>query len=163
MATRSPTKLSPRRELGFLLSDVARQLRTVVDQRASEVGMTRAQWSVLSRLERTEGLKQNDLAAIVDIAPVTLGRIVDRLMAHGLVVRQTDPEDRRINRLFLTPAAHPVLERLGAMGEAVMADALAGLDDATIGLLSVHLTTIKGNLKACHKLPAPDAGIGGSS
>ena len=160
MTTRTPTKLSPRRELGFLLSDVARQLRTVVDQRASEVGMTRAQWSVLSRLERTEGLKQNDLAAIVDIAPVTLGRIIDRLMAHGLVVRQTDPEDRRINRLFLTPAAHPVLERLSTMGEAVMCDALAGLDEMAIGLLSAHLSTIKTNLKSCNQPQASDAATG---
>ncbi len=146
-----PLLSSPRRELGFLLSDAARALRTVVDQRAREFGMTRAQWSVLARVQRSEGLKQSDLAAQIEIAPITLARIIDRLSATGLVERRHDPEDRRANRLFLLPAAVPVLEKLALTGEAVMEEALAGIDDATIRALSQHLLTIKTNLKACQK------------
>jgi len=145
---------SPRRELGFLLSDAARALRTLVDQRAREVGMTRAQWSVLVRVQRSEGLKQSDLAAQIDIAPITLARMIDRLDASGLVERRADPEDRRANRLYLTPAALPVLEKLATIGEAVMAEALDGLDDATLRALSVGLLHIKTNIKAGNKAPA---------
>lgn len=143
---------SPRRELGFLLSDAARALRTVVDQRAREFGITRAQWSVLARVQRNEGLKQSDLASQIDIAPITLARIIDRLSATGLVERRHDPEDRRANRLYLTPAALPVLENLAATGEGVMREALAGLDDAAIQALSQQLLNIKTNLKAGQKL-----------
>jgi len=149
-----PLLTSPRRELGFLLSDAARALRTVVDQRAREFGMTRAQWSVLARVQRSEGLKQTDLAAQIDIAPITLARIIDRLSATGLVERRLDPEDRRANRLYLMPAALPVLEQLAATGEAVMREALSGLDEASIHMLSAQLLQIKTNLKTCQKTPA---------
>jgi MarR family transcriptional regulator for hemolysin len=124
----------------------------VVDQRAREFGMTRAQWSVLARVQRNEGLKQSDLASQIDIAPITLARIIDRLSATGLVERRHDPEDRRANRLYLTPAALPVLENLAATGEGVMREALAGLDDAAIQALSQQLLNIKTNLKAGQKL-----------
>ena len=143
---------SPNREFGFLLSDTARALRTVVDQRAREMDMTRAQWSVLTRVERNEGLKQSDLAAQIEIAPITLGRILDKLSSLHLVERRSDPDDRRIFRLYLTPTATPVLQRLSLMGEVVMKEALAGLDDEMIGVLSSALLTIKGNLKASHKI-----------
>ena len=143
---------SPYRELGFLLSDTARALRTVVDQRAREMDMTRAQWSVLTRIQRNEGLKQSDLAAQIEIAPITLGRILDKLSLSDLVERRSDPVDRRVYRLYLTPTATPILERLSLMGEAVMKEALAGLDDEMIGALSASLLKVKGNLKASHKI-----------
>ena len=144
---------SPHREFGFLLSDTARALRTVVDQRAREIDMTRAQWSVLARIQRCEGLKQSDLAAQIDVAPITLGRILDKLSALELVERRSDPTDRRVYRLYLTQAALPVLEKLSAIGEAVMKEALAGLADDTITEFSARLLAIKANLKASHKSP----------
>ena len=144
---------SPHREFGFLLSDTARALRTVVDQRAREIDMTRAQWSVLVRIQRCEGLKQSDLAAQIDVAPITLGRILDKLSTLGLVERRSDPTDRRVYRLYLTQAALPVLEKLSAIGEAVMKEALAGLADDTITEFSARLLAIKANLKASHKSP----------
>ena len=82
--------LSPARELGFALSDVARLLRTYSDQRARELGTTRAQWAVLTRLQRCEGVKQNELAEALDLAPITLGRLIDKLTAAGLVERRDD-------------------------------------------------------------------------
>src|SRR6476619_2825006 len=95
---------SPSRELLFLISDVGRLLRTCADQRARQHGMTRAQWAVLLRLERHEGLKQSDLAEILDLQPITLTRLVDRLCENGLIERRPDPNDRRAKRLHLTPA-----------------------------------------------------------
>src|SRR5208282_2656389 len=96
------TAMSPARELGFGLHDVARLLRTYSDLRARELGTTRAQWAVLSRLYRCEGVKQNELAEALDLAPITVGRLIDKLTAAGLVERRDDATDRRANRLYLT-------------------------------------------------------------
>src|SRR3974390_1319371 len=98
------------REIGFLINDVARLLRTHADQKASQFGMTRAQWAVLVRIERCQGLKQSELAEILDLQPITLTRLIDRLCDSGLIERRADPADRRAKRLFLTPAARPVLD-----------------------------------------------------
>ncbi len=139
--------LSPARELGFALHDVARMLRTYSDQRAREVHMTRAQWAVLAKLRRAQGVKQCELANSLDLAPITLARLVDKLTASGLVERRDDAADRRANRLFLTEEAAPTLQKLDSLGEAVMARALAGLDEAAIAELTAGLQRIKTNLK----------------
>src|SRR5690349_8454719 len=115
------------RDFAFLLSDVARMLRTLADQEAREFGMTRAQWGVLFRLERSEGLKQSELAEILDIQPITLTRLIDRLCDNGLIERRNDPNDRRAKRLFLTPAARPLLDRLNVLSTAMMAQVLEGV------------------------------------
>ena len=93
------------RDLAFLLSDAARLLRTCADQEARRFGMTRAQWGVLFRLQRNEGLKQSELADLLEVQPITLTRLIDRLCDNGLIERRSDPNDRRVKRLFLTPAA----------------------------------------------------------
>src|SRR5262245_45023348 len=93
----------------ILLYDVARHMRTHADQMGRGLGLTRAQWIILVRLARQPDLSQNELAAAAEVAPITVARLVDRLEALGLVKRRTDPEDRRIWRLRLTPAAAPVL------------------------------------------------------
>lgn len=141
------TPLSPARELGFALHDVARMLRTYSDQRAREHHTTRAQWAVLARLRRCEGVKQSQLAESLDIAPITLARLIDKLTASGLVERRDDAADRRANRLFLTKEAAPTLEKLGELAEDVMARALVGLDEAAIAGLTAGLQRIKSNLK----------------
>lgn len=138
---------SRRREFAFLLHDVARLLSTLADQRVRALKMTRAQWAVLSRLERCEGIKQSELADSLDIKPITLTRLIDRLCEHGLVERRADPDDRRVKRLYLLPAARPVVERLSQLGEALMADVLAGLDEPTIELMLAHLSRAKENLR----------------
>ena len=83
---------SQNREILFTISDVGRLLRTYADQKARRHGMTRAQWAVLLRLERREGLKQSDLAEDLDIQPITLTRLVDRLCDNGLIERRRRPE-----------------------------------------------------------------------
>src|SRR5271166_4847755 len=96
----------------FLLYDVARLMRTRADQRARMRGMTRAQWVILARLDRQPGISQTEMAAIVEVEPITIARLVDRLESRGLVERKADPKDRRVWRLHLTPAATPILEEI---------------------------------------------------
>jgi MarR family transcriptional regulator, transcriptional regulator for hemolysin len=139
---------TPARELAFALYDTARLLRTYSDHRARELNTTRAQWAVLSRLQRCEGAKQNELAEALDLAPITVGRLVDKLAAADLVERRDDPADRRAHRLYLTEKAAPALRELAALAEDMMRRALAGLDDTAIRTLLDGLTTIKTNLKA---------------
>src|SRR5258708_30157353 len=105
-------KITPNREFAFTLNDVARLLRTYADHRAAEFGITRAQWAVMARLDRQEGLKQSELAEMLDLQPITLTRLLDRLGDSGLIERRPDPHDRRAQRLFPTPAARPPLGRL---------------------------------------------------
>jgi MarR family transcriptional regulator, transcriptional regulator for hemolysin len=145
-AKRAPA-FSPEREIGFALHDVARMLRTYADQRARDLNMTRAQWSVLVKLQRCEGANQSELADQLDLAPITLGRLVDKLTAAGLVERRDDAFDRRAHRLFLTDKALPTLERLGALGEELMGRALAGLEPQTLASVKHGLERIRLNLK----------------
>jgi MarR family transcriptional regulator, transcriptional regulator for hemolysin len=135
------------REIAFNISDVARLLRTYADQRAREFGMTRAQWAVLSRVERSEGLKQCELAEVLDLQPITLTRLIDRLCDGGLIERRSDPDDRRAKRLFLTPAARPVLDGLTRLGKDMMTTVLAGIEPTAVEQLLAHLLTLKTNLR----------------
>src|SRR5690348_4294546 len=116
------------REIAVGVVDVARMLRTYADQRARQFGISRAQWVVLMRLDRSEGLKQSELAEILDLQPISLTRLLDRLAGNGLIERRPDPNDRRANRLYLTPAARPLLKQLSGLGEDVMATVLGKLD-----------------------------------
>jgi MarR family transcriptional regulator for hemolysin len=135
------------RELGFALHDVARLLRTYADQRAREMSTTRAQWAVLARLQRREGASQTELACILDLTPITVVRLIDKLDAAGLVERRPDAHDRRIHRLYLTEKAVPALEMIGQLSERIMEQALAGLDEPTLTTLLLGLNRIKSNLK----------------
>jgi MarR family transcriptional regulator, transcriptional regulator for hemolysin len=111
---------------------------------------------VLARLDRFEGLKQSELAGMLDLQPITLTRLLDRLGDSGLIERRPDPHDRRAKRLFLTPAARPLLERLGGLAEELMSTALAGIDRATVKLMLANLSLAKENLR--HAIQAkPDA------
>src|SRR5258708_13695971 len=114
------------REVAFNINDVARLLKTYADQRARDFGMTRAQWAVLARVERSEGLKQCELADTLDLQPITLTRLIDRLCDGGLIERRSDPDDRRAKRLYLTPPARPVLAGLTRLGQHLMATRLPG-------------------------------------
>jgi MarR family transcriptional regulator for hemolysin len=135
------------REILFMISDVGRLLRTYADQKARLHGMTRAQWAVLLRLERLEGLKQSDLAEDLDIQPITLTRLVDRLCDNGLIERRPDPNDRRAKRLYLTPAARPLLDRIAAQVEELAETVLAGIEPAAVGVMLTQLGLTRDNLK----------------
>jgi MarR family transcriptional regulator for hemolysin len=135
------------REFAFTINDVARMLRTYADHKASQFGVTRAQWAVLARLDRFEGLKQSELAEMLDLQPITLTRLLDRLCDGGLIERRSDPNDRRAKRLFLTPAARPLLERLGELGEDMMTAALAGVPRESVEQIVAQLALVKENLR----------------
>jgi len=138
---------SRQREYAFVINDVARMLRTYADHRARQLGMTRAQWAVLARLEFNEGLKQSELAEMLDLQPITLTRLVDRLCANGLIERRPDMGDRRVKRLHLTAQARPLMDRLADLGDDLMGTVLEGYDAKTIERMITELAGVKENLK----------------
>ncbi len=131
------------RDLLFLLHDVARLLRVDADKRARAHGMTRAQWGILIWLERQPGLSQKELAEILEVEPITVARLIDRLEGRGMVERRPDPKDRRIWRLHLCPPAIPVLREIDRQ-RIDMRDLITdGLDDITIETMTEALLTMK--------------------
>jgi DNA-binding MarR family transcriptional regulator len=144
--------------LGFLISDVSRLMRKRFDERARSLGATRAQWKALFTLSRNEGLNQGSLADLLEVEPITLCRMVDRLEESGLVERRRDPADRRAWRIYLTPAAWPVIERLHAYADDLFETVLTGIDPAQREALRSSLGTIRENLSA---LPAHDEAANG--
>ena len=135
------------REFAFSLNDAARLLRTYADYKARQFGITRAQWAVLVRLDRFEGLKQSELAEMLDLQPITLTRLLDRLCDCGLIERRADPNDRRAKRLYLTATARPLLERLGDLGEEMLGTALVGIERDAVERMVAQLATMKENLR----------------
>ena len=132
--------------LAFLLSDASRLVRRRFDAKARSLGVSRAQWQVLFALSRNEGINQTGLADYLEVETITLCRMVDRLAEAGLVERRADPADRRAWRLHLTPAAHPLLDKLLAVGRDVIDDAEAGIDPAHLAVTMDVLMAIRTNL-----------------
>jgi MarR family transcriptional regulator for hemolysin len=131
-----------------VLSDVARLIRTRADARARAHGMTRAQWMILVRLERQPGMSQNELAALIEVEPITVGRLVDRLESRGFVERRPDASDRRIWRLHLTPAAIPMLEEIAKARMELNAMLMAGIPQKNLDAAIDCLLEMKTNLAA---------------
>jgi DNA-binding MarR family transcriptional regulator len=134
--------------LGFLIADVSRQMRRRFDQHARRVGATGAQWKTLLAVSRHEGINQGGLAELLEVEPITLCRMIDRLEDSGLVERRRDPADRRAWQIFLTDAAAPVLERLRAHADAIFDTAFNGLDAGAKAQLADALGRIRDNLQA---------------
>ena len=132
--------------LGSMLADTSRLLRRSFDVRARDIGVTRAQWQVLTTLLRHEGVNQGGLADLLDVDPITVCRMVDRLQDATLVERRADPADRRSWRLFLTPRAHDLLAQLRPLADALIEEALAGIDLDDRDRLRDLLDRIRDNL-----------------
>ncbi len=133
-------------ELLFLLHDVARLLRVDADKRARCHGMTRAQWAILIRLERQPGLSQKELAELLEVEPITVARLIDRLETRGMVERRPDPRDRRIWRLHLRPPAVPMLREIDDQRAEIIRMLADGVNDATLDAVTGALETMKANL-----------------
>ena len=133
-------------DLLLVLYDVARHMRTYSDQVAHKRGMTRAQWVILSRLERQPNLSQSELSTLTESSPITVARLVDRLEAQGLVERCSDPDDRRVWRLRLTPAAAPVLREIKEFRVKLYGLMTEGVDPAEIDALASGLQRMKENV-----------------
>lgn len=138
----------PDQSIGFLLNDVARLLRRNFSRRAGDLGLPQAQWQALAYLSRQEGVNQVTLAETLEVQPITLARLIDRLQAAGLVDRRPDPQDRRAVRLYLTPAAQPLLDRMWAFAALSREDAMADLPDESRAALLQALQHMKRNLLA---------------
>ena len=132
--------------LPWEIAETAHGLRRAYDRRASALGVTRAQWRVLLHLARDSDLRQVELAERLDVEPITLCRIIDRLEEAGLVERHRDLADRRAWRLALTPKAEPILNGLRALATELAAEAFNGLAPAEIELLRSGLARIRDNL-----------------
>jgi MarR family transcriptional regulator, transcriptional regulator for hemolysin len=133
-------------DLVILLSDVARHMRTYGDQLAQAHGMTRAQLIILARLEIQPELSQNELAALAEVAPMTIARLIDRLEALGLVKRCPDPHDRRIWRLRLTPVAAPLLREIKRFRAKLHSTLTKGIDPAVLKTMTRGLRQMKENV-----------------
>jgi MarR family transcriptional regulator, transcriptional regulator for hemolysin len=142
------SSFSSSREIAVGIVDVARMLRTYADQRGRQFGVSRAQWTVLMRLDRCEGMNQSELAELLDLQPISLTRLLDRLADNGLIERRPDPSDRRVNRLYLKPAARPLLKQLSALSEDVMQIVLQDIDEGAQERLLRDLTVMKSNIRA---------------
>lgn len=151
-----------KREILFELSDVARAMRTYIDQRARAHGMTRAQWSVLSRIERQEGMNQAELAEMLEIQPISLVRLIDRLCALGLVERRAHARDRRVNLLHLTEQGRSRLQDISPLGREISGEAMDGMNEREVVALLETLLRIKANIKMASAKHG-DAAANGSS
>ncbi|PKP90614.1 MAG: MarR family transcriptional regulator [Alphaproteobacteria bacterium HGW-Alphaproteobacteria-16] len=132
--------------LGFLIADISRLMRREFDSRARRIGVTRAQWRTLSVLARNQGSNQGTLAELLEVEPITLGRMIDRLEEAGLVERRRDPADRRAWRIHLTDAAQPLIGELRGIGEGLVEDVMTGLSQTQRDALFDSLTHIRTNL-----------------
>ncbi len=134
--------------IGVVISDVARLLRTVFDRRVRSLGLTRAQWLVLTRLHRRPGASQSELAEMMEVEKASAGRMIDRLETKGWVVRRAQQGDRRVNRIYLTPEAERVHKRMWRVAETTVDDALSGLAQPEAAKLAELLARVKSSLIA---------------
>jgi DNA-binding MarR family transcriptional regulator len=132
--------------LGFLISDVSRLMRRRFDERARLIGVTRAQWRTLTTLSRHEGINQGGLADLLEVEPITLCRMIDRLEEAGLVERRRDPADRRAWLIFLTDKAKPIIAELRTLADDLFVYALSGVDDTARSVTFETLNAIRANL-----------------
>lgn len=134
------------RDLLFLLHDVARLVRVDADKRARAHGMTRAQWGILIWLDRQPGISQKELAELLEVEPITVARLVDRLEGRGMVERRPDPRDRRIWRLHLSQPAHGVLLEINEQRADMASMVTDGVDEQSQTIMIEALARMKATL-----------------
>jgi MarR family transcriptional regulator, transcriptional regulator for hemolysin len=145
--------LDLKKQLITQLVESSRLLRNYIDHRAKGRGTTRAQWIVLFRLREQEGLSQVDLADVLELQPISLVRLLDRLVEHGLVERRHDPRDRRANRLFLTTAGRQLADDLDSLRESIATDVLQDISVAAIETSLQTLQDVKDRIKSFAEPP----------
>jgi MarR family transcriptional regulator, transcriptional regulator for hemolysin len=131
----------------FTLGELARLVRAYADRQAARYGITRAQWAVLAKVERFEGMKQTELAEQMEMQPITLTRLIDRLCDAGWIERRSDDSDRRVNRLYLRKAARPLLAKLSGLRSELTETALDGIGATDAQRLLAQLETVKENVR----------------
>ncbi len=139
--------LDLKRQFVAQLVESSRLLRNYIDHRAKSRGTTRAQWIVLYRLRQQEGLSQVDLADVLELQPISLVRLLDRLVEHGLLERRHDPKDRRANRLFLTASGRQLVDDLDSLRDSIAAEVLQDTPAVAIETSLETLRTVKERIK----------------
>jgi DNA-binding MarR family transcriptional regulator len=140
----SVSRTSP--TFGFLIHDIARLIRRDFYARVQGLSLTQAQWRTLANLARMEGCRQTDLAEFLEVKPITLARLVDRLEQQGLVERRQHPQDRRAVQLYCTSKSRPLIERMRAIGIETEQRALTALSEHRQQQLLELLAQVRGNL-----------------
>ena len=144
----------PENSFGYLLHDVTRQLRKHFDRRATRLELTRAQWRALKSIRRQEGLSQTELAEVLDMEPIPVGRVIDRLEEAGFIERRADPRDRRCWRLYVAEKANAVVGDMEQIAAELRRESLRGVRRADSDTMLAVLARMKENLQALDKLDA---------
>ena len=131
----------------FTLGEVQRLVRAYADKEAARFGITRAQWAVLAKVERNEGMKQTELAEQMEMQPITLTRLIDKLCENDWIERRGDASDRRVNRLYLLKGGRALLGKLSGLRSELTASALDGINPADAHRLLSQLEQIKENVR----------------
>ena len=131
----------------FTLGEVQRLVRAYADKEAARFGITRAQWAVLAKVERNEGMKQTELAEQMEMQPITLTRLIDKLCGNDWIERRGDASDRRVNRLYLLKAGRALLGKLSGLRSELTATALDGIHPADAHRMLGQLEQIKENVR----------------
>ncbi len=132
--------------IGYLIADLSRLFGRVFDRRSAHLGLTRVQWRALKRIHQNEGISQAELADLLDMEPIAVGRVVDRLQKSGFIERRSDPEDRRVWRLHLLPQSTALMADIEAVATSVREDCQAGVDPAELAITLKVLGQIRENL-----------------
>lgn len=141
---------------GYLMNDVTLLFRKHFDRRAVQFGLTRAQWRATKMLYHREGLRQNELAEMLEMEPIAVGRVIDRLQAAGFVERRHDPRDRRAWRLYVTAQAHEVVDDMERIARELRREATAGITYEEMKQALDVMTRIKENLQALDAQDGPE-------
>ncbi len=141
---------------GYLLNDVTLLFRKHFDRRAVKFGLTRAQWRATKMIYHREGLRQNELAEYLEMEPIAVGRVIDRLQAAGFVERRPDPADRRAWRLYSTEQAHDVIDDMELIARGLRRDATVGIPLEDMQQMMAVLNLIKENLQALDQVATTD-------
>jgi DNA-binding MarR family transcriptional regulator len=147
-AAKTHPRNGPRLTLGFMLNDTARLLRRNFNRRVQSLGLTQAQWRLLARIAIDEGAKQAQIAEVLEMQPISVARLIDRMEAAGWVERRRDPTDRRAVNVYLTEKAQPILDELWQRADETQAIALAGVPRDARDQLLRTLETVRENLIA---------------
>jgi MarR family transcriptional regulator, transcriptional regulator for hemolysin len=131
----------------FTLGELQRLVRAYADRQAARFGITRAQWAVLAKVERFEGMKQTELAEQMEMQPITLTRLIDRLCDNDWIERRSDDSDRRVNRLYLRKTGRALLGKMNGLKSEITATALEGISPADAQRLLTQLETVKENVR----------------
>lgn len=137
--------LKPQQTFGFVLQDVARLMRRDFNRRVQDLGLTQAQWQILLRLKVLEGIRQSKLAEMMEMQPISVTRLIDRMESSGWVERRPDPQDRRAVNLYLTDKVEPIIEKMKARGAETRRLAFTGISPEDQDRLFELMQTMRAN------------------